>query len=311
MCITYMAICYSAGRQVPSPWQTQQLPASFQVGGTDAGEPSGYAHPRTTASRPVAAPVAIDAAAIDLGHRRQPRSGRPSASLADLHKAIACSVDQNTVVNSIPGYPEVKNSLDLRFSPGPNPPSQPVMAGPQTIFTVTFVYGDGAGDLTTAQLAAQFSFERGTNAENWHITSLTDAQSPSWTSQPPENTPIVGIGVQATVGFHIGYIVTELPPGSTIMNVSYAGIPGYTDGAFSILLQTVQHVSISTLKVVPNPAPLKDGYASAIIRWNVDSATIVTLNAVDVTDCTQYPAIIKEATCFNLEAYGHTPNVDT
>lgn len=77
-----------------------------------------------------------------------------------------------------------------------------VEAGQDTQFSVSFVYGAphdqyGYGALASVTRASAFSVAAGDNAEDRTITPDLNAQTVTWTLQPPDQAPIVGIGEQS------------------------------------------------------------------------------------------------------------------
>lgn len=233
----------------------------------------------------------------------------PPDGQADLHNAIQLSVLQPLVVNSIPSYTPVQNTLSFSFGPGPSPST--INAAADTSFTVTFIYDDadkspGYGALSTTAEAGNFSLQRGTNAQSWGVSKGSEQQNPSWLLHPPKGQPIIGSGSQSTVQFIISDIVTNFQPGPTLMLVSYTKVPGYQDGSFSITLEKVPHVNIKSFTVSPDPSTLVSGQAQVTLSWEVYNAGTLTLMPLyqDVTNLTSFNATIGDTTHFTLEADG-------
>lgn len=235
----------------------------------------------------------------------------PPDGKEDLHASLLLEVSQIYVVNSIPDYADVANSMSLVFSPGATP--RDIVAGDETSFTVSFVYaaeGDaGYGALATVAQANLFSFLPGANAQNWNVNKGASMQSVSWELVPPAGQPILGKGAGQTVEFLLGNVVTDFRPGPTLMMISYKNVPGYMDGSYSILLEKVQHVSIQSFTASPNPSHLDEssGQAQVILSWLVYDAVTVSLmpGYGDVTDETSQKVTIQETTPFTLTAVGH------
>jgi len=231
----------------------------------------------------------------------------PDKKDRDLHDSLQLNVPQIFVVNSIPSYTPVANSLSFTLSPGST--KRKIVAGDDTEFVVTFVYADavpGYGALATPQQAVQFAVTAGINAQSWSITPGTNLQNPSWLLKPPSGKPIIGSGAQSTVEFLIGNIVTNFQPGPTLMLVSYSGVPGYQDGSYAVLLQKTPHVDIQSLTVTPNPTHLVNGQAQVTLNWTVYNGGTLTLMPLyqDVTGKTSFTATIRDTTVFTLEAQG-------
>ena len=227
----------------------------------------------------------------------------------DLHDAIDCVLTTDPyIVTTIGDYAQVENDLTFAFKPGKTPVV--VKAGPKTTFTVTFVYAPnqpGYGALTTPQSAVDnIVIAQGENGVTWTVTPNGDAQNPSWILQPPGNAPIVGTGIGALVSFFITDIVTRFEPGSTLMYVQYKDVPGYNDGSWSIVLTKIPHVSISDLKLTPNPASISGGEASVTITWKAKDYVSLMLMPFyqDVTQQTSFTATLKRSTVISLVATG-------
>lgn len=229
----------------------------------------------------------------------------PPTGALDLHDVLAASLPSSIVVQSTPDYPSIDNALNLVFSPGPKP--KVVNAGPSTIFTIGFVYADddyGYGALTSLAKAFDIQVTAGDGAAGWVITPPpTASQNPAWMLQPTNGQPL--LGTSGTVGFSLGDIVTTFQPGATLMVISYSGVPGYQDGAFSIPLYKEAHVYIHSLLATPNPAVLDGGKAAITLSWSA-SATRLTLmpGSIDVSGLQKYPTTISESTQFSLLAQG-------
>ena len=225
----------------------------------------------------------------------------------DLSEQIGLEVMQPYVVNSVPRYDPVSNSLSILFFEEGG--GLPVPAGAQTQFTLTFVYANAApgfGALCTAQQALAAHLKQGVNAQGWGITKGSDQQNPSWQLTPPVGKPIVGTGAQATVEFILTDVITNFEPGATEMYVSWSGVPGYKDGSWAVPLIKAAHVVINTVTVTPNPSVLKDGAADVTISWDVENAGTLTLSPVggDVTGRTAVKATLTDTTPITLAADG-------
>lgn len=234
----------------------------------------------------------------------------------DLSKLIAVSLSANGIVNSPPPL-KACNAFALQFSS--NQKLQ-VTAGPDTLFTVGFVYGgpqdkDGFGALTNIPSAKQIEATKGLNAEQWIVKGYKNVESPYWTLQPPENAPIVGTGAQSIVEIDFANVVTPYQPGPTVMLVSYTKVPGYRDGAFALVLNKVAHAQIISLQVVPNPTCFSDGSANVTVSWKTANAQALLLTqnfkTTPVTGLTHIPAVLDaESTTFTLHAIGAAGTVE-
>lgn len=234
----------------------------------------------------------------------------PPDGKLDLHAVLAASLQGNTVVQSNNDYPIVENALALTLAPGPNPTS--ITAGPDTIFTVSFVYADdplGYGALTSPGMALMFDVRAGDNASGWLITPpATGARAPAWMLQAPQGQPILGTATGATVGFNIANIATSFQAGATLMLVTYSGVPGYADGAFSLVLYKEGHVYVHSLVAAQNPVVLTDGSANVELTWNANGSRLTLMpGAINVSNRQSYSMPVKESTQFTLIAQGTSP----
>ena len=231
---------------------------------------------------------------------------------------LAVTVRPTAVVNSRGAKQTVENTLTLEFSRTPENVAVP--AGSDTLFTISFVYGkagdpDGYGALTDVAEAELITPVAGDNVNDWVATPYPDAQSPYLTLQPPEGQPIAGTGVQAVSSWHLTKIATSYQPGPTVMLIKYAGVPGYDDGVYPVVLDKLPHVVVNGVSVVPQPSYLHDGKASVTVKWEVDYATKLTLTQnfapKDVTGLTSIPAVLTaQSTHFTLSADGPEADVD-
>ncbi|HWW07273.1 hypothetical protein [Collimonas sp.] len=234
----------------------------------------------------------------------------PPSGALDLHNAIAATLVNNTVVQSSSDYPAIENTLNLTFAPGPNP--KVINAGANTVFTVSFVYATdqyGYGALTTIGNALDINVNAGDNAASWVITPpAAGSQNPGWMLQPLAGQPILGTNAGSTVGFVLSDIFTTFQAGATLMLVSYSGVPGYQDGAFSIPLYKEAHVYIHSLLASPNPATLNQGLATVDLAWNASGARLTLMpGMIDVSGQQSYTAKIAESTQFTLISQGVSP----
>lgn len=229
---------------------------------------------------------------------------------ANLHDVINCELSSEPYIcNTIAGYDPVSNNISFILKAGPTPVT--VNAGPQTVFTVSVVYANGApgyGALTTPQKAiSEISITAGQNASEWKITKDKDAENPCWRMVPLAGKPLVGTGTKSTVQFNISNITTDFKPGPTTMMVEYSGVPGYDPGLFSILINKIAHVDITEINVSPNPSYLNEkGESKVSVHWNViDGGTLVLYpGALNVTGKSSAELTIKNSTDFSLFAYG-------
>ncbi|MFY0255953.1 YncE family protein [Chitinophaga sp. 30R24] len=226
----------------------------------------------------------------------------------DLHMALSCELESaSDIINSIDGYDPVVNSISFLLKPGPIPAT--VKAGPQTVFTVSFVYAEtwpGYGALTTPAAAGKIKVRAGQNASNWTISQNEDQQNPCWLMVPPDGQPIVSGGAKSLVEFDIDQIVTTFEPGPTLMFVQYQQVPGYNDGSFYIVLNKIPHVAIDELTVTPNPATVKDGKATVTISWKARNYKLLALMPFykDVTEENSYTVALTSSQDITLVASG-------
>jgi DNA-binding beta-propeller fold protein YncE len=230
----------------------------------------------------------------------------------NLHSAISVRLEPGGVVLSTTDYPNQPNAFKLILYPGPNPRKIPATA--TSAFTLTFVYADpvtdpaGYGALCTTGQALEFTSARGPGAAKWGLTDPSDQQNPAWLLTPEIGKPIIGSGAGATVQFDLGDVVSDFQPGPTVAILSYSGIEGYADGAYTMLIDKYGHASVSALDVTPNPSELdEDGTASVTLTWRAANFKSLTLGYDDVTHDTSYPAQIPGTTPFTLIAEGEQP----
>ncbi|MFT4664153.1 MAG: DNA-binding beta-propeller fold protein YncE [Gammaproteobacteria bacterium] len=228
---------------------------------------------------------------------------------SDLHDSIACNLTSlNSIIASADPYPNVSNSISFAFQPGASPTV--VKAGPDTKFTVSFVYASAApgyGALTTfTEAATNIKVKQGLNASAWVITANPAHENPTWTLQPPNGDPIIGSGGESLVEFDINNIITTFQPGPTLIMVQYEGITGYDAGSYIILLEKVGHSIINSLTIDPNPSVLTDGEAEIEISWDAENYESLILEPFheDVTHVTKYKGKIKKSIEIALYAQG-------
>ena len=237
----------------------------------------------------------------------------PDGHGEDLTKQIGLELLQPYVVNSVPRYDSVSNSLSIVFYALGG--GLMVPAGAKSEFTLTFVYANAApgfGALCTPTQALASHLGQGVNAQGWQVTKGSDLQNPSWQLKPPKGKPIVGSGVQATVGFTLTGLITDFEPGATEMCISWSGIPGYKNGSWAVPVIKAAHVVINSVTIDPNPSVLDDGVADVTISWDVENAGTLTLSPVggDVTGKTSIPAALTDSTPIVLAADGlQLPNL--
>lgn len=226
----------------------------------------------------------------------------PSAQL-DLHDAMQVSLKSSTLVQSSSDYPAIANTLNLTFGPGDNPKN--VVAGPDTVFTINFVYANdayGYGALATLDEAFAIAVNPADGALAWTVTAPPKgSQNPGWMLQPPDGQPILGAG---SAGFVLANIVTRFQAGATLMLVSYSGVPGYQDGTFTLVLNKEAHVYIHSFDASPNPAVLAQGEATIALAWNATGRLTLMPGRIDVTGTSSFVAKIGEPTQFTLIAQG-------
>jgi DNA-binding beta-propeller fold protein YncE len=230
---------------------------------------------------------------------------------SDLSEAIGASLSADGIVTTVEPLPAAENQFALQFT-GQQRVAQ---AGPQTVFFVRFIYGAprdpyGYGALTDTDSATQFTVLPGADADEWGIDRDPDAQDPTWTLRPPAGVPITGTGAQSVVEISFSNVVTRYQPGPTVMLVSYQDVPGYQDGAFTLVLNKIPHVAIGSLEVTPSPAYMSGGSASVTVSWQVaDALTLELIQDSRITPLkrgtSQLPAVLQtELTTFTLRATG-------
>jgi DNA-binding beta-propeller fold protein YncE len=232
----------------------------------------------------------------------------PPGAGADLHTALDISVDKQIILTNAGDDDAQPSSLDLIFSPGSTPPE--IIAGKDTSFILTFVYDKGwpgFGALTTKEKAVKIGVKPWISASSWKVIPDKVQQNPSWELKPPAGEPILVQGTGNTLGFKVDNIMTNFEPGPTLMLVTYSGVPGFKDGVYSILLNKVPRVKISSLTAEPNPAVLEEGTAKVSISWVAKNAVSLTLLAPsyeDVTGLDSFEAELKRSTHITLVAVG-------
>lgn len=225
----------------------------------------------------------------------------------DLHEVIDCVLTSPAlIVNTIEGYPQVKNSISFAFKPGANP--VPVIAAANTSFTISFVYAPatpGCGALTTPQSALDsIKVEQQENASVWAVKPDQDAQNPSWILQPVNQKPI--LGTDEVISFDVNGIISPFEPGATLMHIQYQNVPGYNDGSYSIALSKIPHVSIDALELLPDPSVIVDGTASVQVSWTAKDYSSLMLMPFyeDVTQLNSYTAKLEKSEVITLVATG-------
>lgn len=243
----------------------------------------------------------------------------PPSGKADLTKDLAVSLVSNVVVNSVGAKRTLENTLTLEFARTSS--GLAARAGPDTVFTVGFVYGNakdpqGYGALTDVDHAKLIVPVKGDNVDKWVATPYLQAESPYWTLQPQDRMPIAGTGASAVSSWNFTNVATPYQAGPTVMLISYTGVPDYEDGAYSLVLNKVAHVVINGFSVDPNPTYLHDGKAKVDVRWDVEYATkLVLTQNFDQRDVTDYPTglpvdLAALTTAFTLTADGPGADVD-
>ena len=234
----------------------------------------------------------------------------PPGAGDDLHTALNISVDKADVITSVGDEDARPSSLYLIFSPGPTP--REIIADGDTSFVLAFVYDKGKpgfGALTTPEMAKGIEVTNWIKTSSWEVKKVDTQQGREWLLKPPAGKPILGPGTGSTLGFDIDKIITNFEPGPTLMLVTYSGVPGFKDGVYSILLNKVPRVNISSLTAEPNPAVLKDGTAKVRISWEVKNAVSLTLIVPpkyyeNVTDLDHFDVELKRSTPITLVATG-------
>jgi len=168
-----------------------------------------------------------------------------------------------------------------------NPGSDPLVPGgagawgPQPpTFTLSFIYGSTAGALTTTAAATgiEVNFANG-SGNQWTVQPQTQGQAPSWELLPSKagSSNVLGADANATVAFTIDSIVCPLEAGLTHAHISYANIPGYNDGFFTLQIVKVNPVSVS---ITPSKASIdltSNPDTSVVLAVTAQNASYVTV----------------------------------
>ena len=227
------------------------------LGGT--GIPTGQTHPQvfvTVQNPPPAGNVPLN---LDVGF-----AGR------DLVFTGADQTNELTLYLTNPNpKPLVPGGLN---SWGPNPPK----------FTLSLVFGDGDGALTTKTLATNIDVNLGdTFGNSWDpVTKKTQGDLPQWEMTPTRSTAggtVLGTGQNATVTFNIKGITSTLPQGLTYAYLSYSNIPGYIDGYFAVEIYKVNPIKITNFTA--NPSSISDPTTpkQVTLNFTVENAGYVTI----------------------------------
>lgn len=193
------------------------------------------------------------------------------------------------------------NSTPLGPLPWPEPPT----------FQLTFVYGDGAGALTTRGLGGDISVSILSGAGNvWKPVSLLDqGHQPYWRMEPDPNggRPVLGVGVDASVSFLISGVIATLPEGVTLAYVSHRNIPGFGDGFTALEIIKVAPMRVD-LRVVDS-ALQPNGLVAATLQFAVDNASYVSITNTSYAENTNglplidtWPVSVAQDTVFTLQA---------
>ncbi len=228
----------------------------------------------------------------------------PPSGQLDLHDVIAVSLSNNSVVQSTSDYPQIANAFSLTFGPGPKP--KEVKAGPKTVFTINFVYASdlyGYGALATVAEALKIKVA---TASDWGITDPPSGSgNPGWMLQPKDGDPI--LGTTSSVDFALSNIITTFQAGPTLMMISYSGVPGYQDGAFTRIIYKEAHVYIHSFKADINPVVLNKGEAKVDLSWTATGELLTLMpGKINVTGLSYYEATIRQSTLFTLIAQGRS-----
>lgn len=176
------------------------------------------------------------------------------------------------------------------------------------LFSISFVFGDGTGALTTIDNSDLTVNMAGGNLNNWKVVPNSLGNNPFWQFQPLTTT-VLGTGANSTVEINISGIITQLAPGVTSVIVAWTGLTGYNDGELAVDIVKVQPINI--VSFTANPAGINNptGPTTVTLNFEVQNATYVTVtntmyaqqtNTSDLVDSTT--AAITVTTIFTLIA---------
>jgi hypothetical protein len=167
---------------------------------------------------------------------------------------------------------------------GPNPPK----------FTLSLVFGDGDGALTTKALATNIGVNLGdTFGNSWDpVKKKTQGDLPQWEMTPTRSTAggtVLGTGQNATVSFNITDIISTLAQGLTYAYLSYSKIPGYLDGFFAVEIYKVNPIKITNFTA--NPSSISDPTTPMQVTLNL---TVANAGYVTITNSSYGKSVDKE-----------------
>ena len=191
----------------------------------------------------------------------------------DLHDTIALEWEDgynDVFLTTDPVCPFVNtNTFTLR-----NLSQEPVIGGPNTVFTINFVYGaaPGFGALCTAKQAQGMELSvsaAGRGGESWGVTPTAAF---AWTFSP--HRQVLGIGQGASRTFTIDKLISALQPGYASLYLSWQDVPGFNDGSTSLLMEKKLAPEITSFTVTPNKVQVKDGVeqVKVLASWKVTNA---------------------------------------
>lgn len=178
------------------------------------------------------------------------------------------------------------------------------------VFYLSFVYGAppaGYFALTTAQLAESITVAVAQQGGNtWTVDPQPAGANPVWTLTPQDHA-VLGVGADGIIELDITGIVSQLPPGTTLLYLQYANIPGYTDGTTTTFITKQPQLQITEFTPIPPWAP-PNTTTPVTLNWTVvgDPTSLELAQPVlkDVTGKTSYPwpSPLDKTTGFSLRA---------
>lgn len=198
----------------------------------------------------------------------------PSASSPPLPLSAVLSSGQVVIAA---GSQPVANDLNITFV------SQAVgtiAAATDTTILLSFVYGGGAGDLTTSTLGADVDVsilqQPGGNTTDWKPNPYTFNSMPVWqlTAGSPDAFGTQGDGVLVA---GLGNVVTNAVPGTTDVYVAYSGFPGYSDASFRLPLAKVPQLAITSFTASTTSLDGTALPADVVLSFTVLNASYVTI----------------------------------
>jgi hypothetical protein len=157
-------------------------------------------------------------------------------------------------------------------------------------FTLTLVYGAGAGAISSVANASHIAVDISDEYGNvWQpVHRHTQGDSPYWVMQPSPDGggTVLGTGAQATIEFGISGIHTTLPAGLdsaiTIAYVSWSGVPDYNDGSTAVIITKKAGPRITEFTADPPSVPFGESTVQTVLTWDTAHAAGVRFDAPGV-----------------------------